>query len=197
MGRKQVWIDIKCLSCDVVFRAKPHKKRRFCGLSCASRFNYTDNKLKGCFKHGHIGKPAWNRKYKDRKECKRISALKRYNTVKGKLHCLISSYIWESLKGKKNHNNLAKLVGYTMEELKVHLEKQFKPGMNWENHNKFGWHIDHEIPISVFNFDSPKDIDFKRCWDLSNLQPMWAKENLSKQAKIEKMFQPSLNIKEK
>ena len=48
-----------------------------------------------------------------------------------------------------------------------------------------------------FTYETPEDIDFKRCWALKNLQPLEAKENLRKQAKLDKPFQPSLlvNIK--
>ncbi|GAG90799.1 unnamed protein product, partial [marine sediment metagenome] len=60
--------------------------------------------------------------------------------------------------------------------------------MTWKNQGK--WHLEHKVPVSAFNFSSSDHIDFKRCWALSNLQPMWAKENLSKSAKIDKPFQP-------
>ncbi len=62
--------------------------------------------------------------------------------------------------------------------------------MTWDNYGK--WHIDHTIPISVFNFNRYTDIDFKRCWSLKNLSPMWAKENLVKHNKINEPFQPFL-----
>jgi len=84
------------------------------------------------------------------------------------------------------------LVGYSVDELKRHLEKLFQPGMTWENMGE--WHIDHKTPISVFNFTKPEHLDFKRCWALKNLQPMWAEENLSKGASLEKHFQPGLRI---
>ena len=64
--------------------------------------------------------------------------------------------------------------------------------MIWGNYGD--WHIDHKIPISAFNFTKPEHEDFKRCWALSNLQPLWAKDNISKNAKLEKHFQPSLAI---
>lgn len=76
----------------------------------------------------------------------------------------------------------------------MHLERQFLPGMTWENHGRFGWHIDHIIPLSAFNFETPDHIDFKRAWALSNLQPLWWQDNLKKRAKIEGAFQPSLAI---
>jgi hypothetical protein len=62
--------------------------------------------------------------------------------------------------------------------------------MTWENYGD--WHIDHKIPVSAFNFSKASDIDFKRCWKLSNLQPLWAAQNVSKGNKLERPFQPSL-----
>jgi hypothetical protein len=64
--------------------------------------------------------------------------------------------------------------------------------MTWGNYGQ--WHVDHKIPISAFNYETPDDIDFKRCWALKNLRPMWAKENISKGAKLDKPFQPALAL---
>jgi len=63
----------------------------------------------------------------------------------------------------------------------THLEGLFKPGMSWANHG--AWHIDHIRPRSAFTYSSPTDRDFADCWALSNLQPLWAEENLRKAAK--------------
>lgn len=52
-------------------------------------------------------------------------------------------------------------------------------------------HIDHIIPITAFNFDTPDDIDFRKCWALKNLQLLPEKENREKRDKIEGPFQPS------
>jgi hypothetical protein len=65
--------------------------------------------------------------------------------------------------------------------------------MSWENHGTV-WHIDHIIPKSVFNYTDAEHIDFKRCWALKNLQPLWAGENMSKGDSLVKPFQPSLAI---
>jgi len=62
--------------------------------------------------------------------------------------------------------------------------------MTWDNYGK--WHIDHIVPIKVHNFSKVEDEDFKRCWALKNLQPLWGYENISKGAKIESHFQPML-----
>ncbi len=66
------------------------------------------------------------------------------------------------------------LLGYTVEELKNHLESLFKEGMTWENQGK--WHIDHKIPQSYFT-----SIDqIKECFALDNLKPEWGEWNMSK-----------------
>jgi hypothetical protein len=103
----------------------------------------------------------------------------------------MSGMMWFALKEKKGGRTWEALVDYTLDDLMRHLEKQFQQGMSWDNYGKTGWHIDHLIPVSAFNFKTYDDIDFKRAWALSNLQPMWAKENMSKGAKIDKPFQPS------
>jgi hypothetical protein len=74
------------------------------------------------------------------------------------------------------------MVGYSAEQLKEHLEKQFNDGMSWENYGE--WHIDHIKPISSFEFDSSDDEQFKVCWSLDNLQPMWGIENIKKGNKL-------------
>ncbi len=104
----------------------------------------------------------------------------------------ISSLMRLSLKGNKNGYGWESLVEYTLNDLIKYLESLFQDKMSWENMGK--WHIDHKIPISAFNFTSPFDIDFKRCWALDNLQPLWAKDNLSKGKKLIEYFQPSLAI---
>lgn len=73
-------------------------------------------------------------------------------------------------------------VGYTKAELARHIERQFLEGMSWTNPRE--WHIDHILPVSSFCFASYTDPSFKACWALSNLRPLWAKDNLEKQDKI-------------
>ena len=104
----------------------------------------------------------------------------------------MSCSIGHSLQGNKKGNHWEKLVGYTVGQLKKHLEKQFKEGMAWENYGRYGWEIDHIVPISAFNFSSPDNIDFKRCWALKNLRPLWRIDNRIKNDKLIKPFQPSL-----
>jgi hypothetical protein len=103
------------------------------------------------------------------------------------IYKLISNFrtaIYIVLKENKldKYTNYFNMVGYSAEQLKEHLEKQFNDGMSWENYGE--WHIDHIKPISSFEFDSSDDEQFKVCWSLDNLQPMWGIENIKKGNKI-------------
>jgi hypothetical protein len=71
-----------------------------------------------------------------------------------------------------------KYLGCSLEELKTHLESLFKPNMNWDNYGKYGWHIDHVKPLS--NFDLTDENQLKIVCRYTNLQPLWAEENLKK-----------------
>lgn len=117
---------------------------------------------------------------------------RRKTDFKYRLNGNLSAAISASLSGSKNGKCWQDIVGYTLNKLKKHLEKQFTEGMTWENYGE--WHIDHKIPISVFNFTRPEHKDFKKCWALKNLQPMWAEDNFKKGNKLIKHFQPSLLI---
>jgi hypothetical protein len=119
---------------------------------------------------------------------------RRRGTARGKLNDNISNRIYCSLHGLKKGKKWESLVGYTVDKLKSHIEKQFTDGMTWDNHGRYGWHVDHKIPITAFNFQSPQDIDFKKCWALSNLQPLWWRDNIKKSNKLDCPFQPSLCI---
>lgn len=75
------------------------------------------------------------------------------------------------------------LLGCSMEYLRTHLENQFTEGMTWGNYGRYGWHIDHIIPVSYFDHSDPEQQ--KRAWHYTNLQPLWATDNLKKHNKIE------------
>lgn len=102
--------------------------------------------------------------------------------------------VYKSLKDQKAGRSWEKLVGYSVKDLMAHLESNFLPGMSWQNYGLNGWHIDHIIPRSVFNYEVPEDIDFQKCWSLDNLRPLWAADNIRKGAKLEVPFQPSLAL---
>lgn len=111
------------------------------------------------------------------------SRAKRRSSTQVRLSESVSNQIWFSLKGTKASRRWEKLVGYTLVELMRHLERQFTRGMTWGNYGRHGWHVDHVLPVSMFNFTRSADPDFRQCWALTNLRPLWAADNLSKGAK--------------
>ena len=115
---------------------------------------------------------------KNSKERERNRLKKRDNRLKNKISKTISRRIRGGINDK-NFGHWEDLVGYSLKDLKKHLEKQFKKGMSWKNYGSY-WHIDHRTPLSWFKFKSYQDEDFKKCWALDNLQPKLKKENLNK-----------------
>jgi len=111
--------------------------------------------------------------------------------AKNKISKRLSNAIRGSLKGNKNGRHWEDIVGWTLQQFKNRFNQLFKPGMTWENHGTV-WDIDHIQPLSIHNITSTDCTDCKRAWELSNLQPLFKKENRSKSNKLEKHFQPTL-----
>ena len=116
----------------------------------------------------------------------------RYATdPKHRTECNVRSRINYAL-GKNKSDHAMDLLGCTIDEVLAHLEKQFKPGMTWDNQGKGdgGWEIDHIIPFAAFDLTN-RDEQFIVCW-VQNLQPMWGHENASKCAKYTEEGKQSL-----
>jgi len=114
------------------------------------------------------------------KTCKRC----RHNIRMNRLNTKPEARITENLRRRmravleginKSDSTLA-LIGCTPEELKNHLESQFKDGMSWENYGE--WHIDHIVPCISYDLTNKKDQ--RKCFNFTNLQPLWAEDNLRK-----------------
>ena len=65
----------------------------------------------------------------------------------------------------------------------VNIFDNLKMSVILDNHGIYGWHIDHIIPQSKLLYDSMDHPNFQKCWALENLQPLWAKDNISKSNK--------------
>lgn len=95
-----------------------------------------------------------------------------------KLVCTLRSRVSTLIKklGIIKSDSTLNLLGCSIDFLKTHLENKFKSGMSWENYGK--WHIDHIIPCVAFDLTKPEEQ--QKCFHYSNLQPLWAQENLKK-----------------
>ena len=114
--------------------------------------------------------------------------------LKFNLNHNIRRSIWESLKNEKAGRHWEDLIDYTLTDLIKRLNKTMPEGYTWQDYLQGKLQMDHIIPISVFNFSKPEHTDFKRCWALSNLRLLPAKENLRKSNKLDRPFQPALKI---
>lgn len=116
------------------------------------------------------------------KEVKRRSDKKYYEKIisdpllklKVRLKSQVSSAVSKGVKKSKTLD----ILGYTVDDLKLHLESKFTDGMSWDNYGRNGWHIDHIKPLVLFSLDTEESI--KEAWSLSNLQPLWEYDNCSK-----------------
>ena len=101
----------------------------------------------------------------------------------------------KAIKQKKAGRHWEDLVDYSLEDLIKRLKSTLPEGYSWEDDFVKGnniLHIDHVIPMSAFNFDSPIHMDFKKCFALNNLQLLPAIENMQKSARLNEPFQQSL-----
>ena len=103
---------------------------------------------------------------------------RRRATAKGKLEGNVSRAVNRALRGRKNGEPAFQLLGFSVEELIAHLEKQFSGRMSWDNYGE--WHVDHILPLASFQYEAPSDPDFKLAWALTNLRPLWATDNIRK-----------------
>ena len=120
-----------------------------------------------------------NKEYIIRRDNKYQKERKKIDPV-FKLIKTIRIRILHALKRNSKSNSTIKLLGCSVEECWKHLESKFQPGMTRENHGK--WHIDHIIPCASFDLRCP--VQQLTCFHYSNLQPLWAEQNLSKGAKL-------------
>jgi len=129
-------------------------------------------------KHKNVMKLYYKEKYQLNKHD--INKHKKWlyqNNVQFKLKDNLRRRLRSCIKGKKV-GSAVKNLGCTVQELKIYLESKFQSGMTWENHGKFGWHIDHVRPLSEFDLTDTEQL--KEACHYTNLQPLWWQDNLSK-----------------
>lgn len=116
---------------------------------------------------------------------------------------LLRTRIYYAINNNCKSDHTLNLLGCSLDELKVHLEQQFEPGMTWNNlgSGEKNWQIDHIIPCAKFDFSNP--IHQQICFNYRNLQPLWAKENNKKKDNLPdgwedllEIIKESLDIKE-
>lgn len=150
--------------------------------------NYLENKEEVLIKNSEWRKSNWDKVYNQRKEsgyCKR--SRKKWYHKKGKfnINWVISERIRHRIRnvlnGKVKSKSTLELLGCSIDDLKNHLQSKFYANMSWDNYGSY-WHIDHIRPCASFNLENEEEQ--KICFHYSNLQPLTAKDNLSKGARL-------------
>jgi hypothetical protein len=103
---------------------------------------------------------------------------RRKTDINFKLKHLLRTRLSKAIGNNQKIGSAVKDLGCPISELKEHLEKQFQQGMCWSNWSHSGWHIDHIKPLSRFDLTDRQQ--FLEANHYTNLQPLWAKDNLSK-----------------
>lgn len=171
-----------CKICNKEFLQK-RKDKVACSGSCSEKLWILNNPQKNWERHNGVSakirKKIWNKNNKDRlrKIKQKYKSKRRKIDIQFRLNEIIGNAIRMTIKNK-NTIHWETLVGYNLSILKEHLEKTLPDNITWNDFLNGGFHIDHIIPIVLYNFTSYVDIDFKKCWNYRNLRIIEAKENL-------------------
>lgn len=172
-------IEHKCDICNKIFFGDG--RRKFCSIECYKKSKLNWRKLWELKNNNKIFLYRSTLDFKTKVNKWRRE--KNKNDLSFKYGSGISSRLRQFVNGKYKKEKIKVLIGCTAKELKNHLEKQFKPGMTWDNHGYYGWHIDHIKPCC--SFDLSKREEQIKCFHYTNLQPLWRYENQTKSGKIQ------------
>ena len=198
-NKKQEIIKI-CKCCKKEFIAK-RKDKIFCSRKCKEK-EYNKNHIEEIIEYRENNREKANEYAKEYRENNREKAneyAKEYNKnhkeetnkrhnnrkktdINYKLACNLRSRLNVAIKNNQKSGSAVDDLGCSIPRLRIYLESKFQPGMTWDNWKHSGWHIDHIIPLSSFNLENREEL--LKAVNYINLQPLWAKDNLSKGDKL-------------
>jgi hypothetical protein len=160
---------------------KEHLKEYFSSENGKARHNAATSKYNRS-EHGKPVAKAAQKKYQQSehgKERNRIYLRDKYaNDIQFRLSVNLRNRLRAAIKGNSKKGSAVYDLGCTIEELKLRLESMWLEGMSWDNYTHKGWHIDHIKPLSSFDLTDPEQL--KEACHYTNLQPLWALDNLKK-----------------
>ena len=176
---------------DKKYRAKNLEKRRI-----AHREWYKENKdyckkyIKGWYKNNPGKMAIYDKTWRDknieyiREYSKNWHKEKRKTDISFRLNRNMACAVRSSLKGNKKGRHWEIIIGYTLKDLEAHLKSTLPKGYIWSDYLDCKLHLDHIIPLSIFNIKNANSKGFKKAWLLENLRLIPAKENLRKNNKL-------------
>ncbi len=113
-------------------------------------------------------------KYKNRRN--QLLREKYKNDLEYRLTCLLRHRLWETVKNEYKGSSVLDLLGCDLTYFMKYISGLFLPNMTWENYGT--WHLDHILPCASFDLTNIEEQ--KKCFHYTNLQPLWATDNLKK-----------------
>lgn len=121
--------------------------------------------------------------YKNNKPKKRqYERNKRKSSIEFKIKVNLRNRLYQAIKNDYKLGSAVKDLGCSIQDFKLYIESKWLPDMNWDNWSIHGWHIDHIIPLNSFDLTNREKL--LKAVHYTNLQPLWAKDNISKSYKI-------------
>jgi hypothetical protein len=174
----------KCSKCEIekkyseFYKGKKAKDGLHRWCKCCVKKYYQDNKervikySKQYYQDNRELRAEWENQY-TKKRRKTDPLFKMMGNLRSR------TYSAFKCNGYRKNTKTQQMLGVSWEVCKAHIGNQFTKGMNWDNYGE--WHIDHVIPLASANTEK----ELTKLCHYSNLQPLWAEDNLSKGSKIE------------
>lgn len=174
-----------CVLCRPLYEKKSYEKHRRKRIEKTIRWR--ENNPEAVATYSEKNKKAnceavkrWNRRNRSKINAYRQARATRDQAFRLRLN--LSNRLGQAVKSKGSLKSArtTELVGCSIPDLCAHIERQFLPGMTWNNYG-YGadrWHVDHIIPCSSFDLDTPEAQ--RACFHFSNLQPLWQTDNQRK-----------------
>ena len=180
--RRKDGLQVYCKPCMKKENKVNYKKHKESWDKRTKEYNKTD-KFKKYRREWATNKYNTNPEYRqkcidrvvanERKKLDTDPTYKLIHNMRGRLRKAVKGY------GDK-YDTTMNLVGCNSTKLREYLEAKFTEGMTWENYGQ-GWHVDHIKPCCSFDLTSEEEQ--RKCFHYSNLQPLWAEENMKKGGK--------------
>jgi hypothetical protein len=194
-SRGKICLKPFCLECQKIENLKYRKNKKEHYLKNKDEYKKRNKKYKeehrqeilSYFKERNVRDSKKLKKYKKEYYQRNKASInkKRKEYIKKNINAKIAHSLRNRLlktikRGRKNNSTIS-LLGCKIDEFRSYLESKFSESMNWENYGTY-WHIDHILPCA--SFDLSDERQQKICFHYTNLQPLTAKDNLSKGKKI-------------